>query len=101
MEGYCDPSSFINACSAGKLNAVEFMLKAGADPNVHCWTDPDATDAQCEKTSALGAAEANGHPAVVELLKKSMKRGNPMNVNKIRIACAVINSTQFAAPASL
>jgi len=61
----CDPSSLINAAGQGDLNAVAFMLKAGADPNIFC---VDTDNGLCE--SALGAAEKNNHLEVVDLLKK-------------------------------
>jgi ankyrin repeat protein len=53
-------SDLIQAAARGEAAVVEFMIKAGANPN--------SFTPYCN--SALGEAERNGHTEVVELLKK-------------------------------
>lgn len=53
-------SDFIEAASRGEIAVIEFMIRVGADPNA---VTPYGN-------SALGEAEANSHPDMVELLKK-------------------------------
>ena len=60
-----EPSSIMRAAEVGDYSAVEFMLKAGADPNNWC-PDPGFPTVR----SALECAESNGHTDVAELLKK-------------------------------
>jgi len=60
-----EPSSIMRAAEGGDYSAVEFMLKAGTDPN---WWLPD-TGWPYDR-SALECAESNGHTDVAELLKK-------------------------------
>jgi hypothetical protein len=63
-------SELLRSCEYGDLCALEFMLKAGADPNVY-GTPAYSNDFHgCKDISALAIAMANNNGEMIKLLKK-------------------------------
>ena len=69
-EGFCDGNELMFMVRENNYNAVEFILRIGANPNIYCWEDPLSGKLDCNTTSALGIAEGAGNSELIELLKK-------------------------------